>query len=133
MMITRINMSQEEKAKLREKATDGMKSYRQAMSPEEIAKSREMETIARKRKRHGMLNDKKMMLIVSRRQKNIYTELNILSILTNINLLFVSFVIDLLLVQRQITICQRTILVLMEEDFLWKVMKDIIIQSSNLK
>ncbi len=95
MMITRINMSQEENAKLREKATDGMKRYRQAMSLKEILKSREMETIARKRQRHGMLRVKKMMLIVSRRQKNIYTELNILSILTNINLLFVSFVIDL--------------------------------------
>ncbi len=59
MMITRINMSEEEKAKLREKATDGMKSYRQAMSSEEIAKSREMETIARKRQRHGMLKVKK--------------------------------------------------------------------------
>ncbi len=59
MIITRINMSQEEKAKLREKATDGMKRYRQAMSPEEIVKSREMETIARKRQRHGMLKIKK--------------------------------------------------------------------------
>jgi hypothetical protein len=133
MMITRINMSQEEKAKFREKATDGMKRYRQAMSPEEMAKSREMETIARKRQRHGMLKVKKKMLIVSRRQKNIYAELNILSILTNIKLLFVSFVINLLLVQRQFTTCQRTILLLMKKDYLWKVMRDIMAQSSNPK
>jgi hypothetical protein len=74
-----------------------------------------------------------MILIVSRRQRNIYTELKICSILTNTSQLFVLFVNDLLLVQGQFTICQRTILVLMEEDFLWKVMKDIMIQSSNLK
>jgi hypothetical protein len=74
-----------------------------------------------------------MMLIVSRRQRNIYAELKILSILTNTSPLFASFGIDLLLVQSQFTICQRTIIVLMEEDFLWKVMKDIMIQSSNLK
>ncbi len=80
-----------------------------------------------------MLKVEKMMLFVSRRQRNIYTELNSLSILTNINPLFVSFVIDLLLVQRQFTICQRTILLLMKEDYLWKVMKDIMTQSSNPK
>ncbi len=103
------------------------------MSPEEKTKITEKETIARKRQRHAMLKVEKMMLIVSRRRRNIYTELNILSILTNINPLFVSFVIDLLLVQRQFTICQRTILLLMKEDYLWKVMKDIMAQSSNPK
>ncbi len=34
MMITRINMSPEEKEKRRQKATDGMRTFRQAMSPE---------------------------------------------------------------------------------------------------
>ena len=47
MMITRINMSSEEKAKSNEKATHGMKRYRQAMSSEEKAKSNEKAT-------HGM-------------------------------------------------------------------------------
>ncbi len=44
MMITRINMSPEEKEKRRQKATDGMRRFRQAMSPEEIAKSKEKAT-----------------------------------------------------------------------------------------
>ena len=47
MMITRINMSPEEKEKCRQKATDGMRMFRQAMSPEEIAKSREKEYMKR--------------------------------------------------------------------------------------
>jgi hypothetical protein len=33
MRLIRINMSPEEKAKMREKETDGMKRFRQAMSP----------------------------------------------------------------------------------------------------
>ncbi len=37
MMITRINMSLEEKEKRRQKATDGMRRFRQAMSLKEIA------------------------------------------------------------------------------------------------
>ncbi len=122
-------MSPEETSKTRAKETDGKRRIRQVMSPEEKAKIREKETKKRKR-----LTIEKMMLIVSRRQRNIYTELKkILSILTSTSPLFASFVINLLLVQRQFTICKRTILVFMEEDFLWKLMKDIMIQSSNLK
>jgi hypothetical protein len=126
-------MSPEEIAMLREKETHEWNRQRLAMSPEEKTKITEKETIARKRQRDAMLKVKKMMLIVSRRRRNIYTELNILSILTNINLLFASFVIDLLLVQRQFAFCQRTILLLMKEDYLWKVMNDIMTQSSNPK
>ncbi len=37
-------MSPEETAMLRQRATDGMRTFRQAMSPEEIAKSREKAT-----------------------------------------------------------------------------------------
>ncbi len=122
-------MSPKEKAKTREKETDEMRRFRQAMSTEETAKIREKET----KEKEETKDRKKMMLIVSREQRNIYTELKILSILTNINPLFALFVINLLLVQRQFTICQRTILVLMEEDFLWKVMKDVMTQHSNLK
>ncbi len=44
MMITRINMSPEEKEKRRQKATDGMRTFRQAMSLKEIAKSRQKAT-----------------------------------------------------------------------------------------
>ncbi len=45
MMITRINMSLlEEKEKRRQKATDGMRTFRQAMSLKEIAKSRQKAT-----------------------------------------------------------------------------------------
>jgi hypothetical protein len=54
MMITRINMSPEEKEKRRQKATCGMRMLRQAMSPEEIAKSREKETHERNRQRLAM-------------------------------------------------------------------------------
>jgi hypothetical protein len=69
------------------------------MSPEEKAKISKKETKKSKR-----LRIEKMVLIVSRRQRNIYTELKILSIFTNTNPLFALFVIDLLLVQRQFTI-----------------------------
>jgi hypothetical protein len=40
MRTFRQAMSPEEIAMLRQKATDGMRTFRQAMSPEEIAKSR---------------------------------------------------------------------------------------------
>ncbi len=69
--------------------------FRQAMSPEEKAKISKKETKKRKR-----LTIEKNMLNVSRRQRNFYTELKILSILTNTNPLFALFVINLLSVQR---------------------------------
>ncbi len=52
-------MSPEEIAMLREKATDGMWRFRQAMSPEEKTKGTEKETIARKRQRRAMLKVEK--------------------------------------------------------------------------
>jgi hypothetical protein len=84
-------MSPEEKAKIRAKET----KKRKRLSPEEKAKIREKET-----KKWKRLTIEKMMLIVSRRQRNIYIELKILSILTNTSPLCASFVINLLLVQR---------------------------------
>ena len=55
--------------------------------------------------------------------KNIYTGLKILNMLTNINPLYVSFAIYLLLEQKRFTICQRITSVLIPEDFPWKVTK----------
>jgi hypothetical protein len=68
----------------------------------------------------------KMILNVRRRLKNIYTGLKILKMLTNINPLYVKFVIDLLLEQKRFTICQRITSVLIPKDFPWKVTKDTI-------
>jgi hypothetical protein len=48
MMRFRQAMSPEEKAKTREKATDVMRRFRQAMSPEEKAKISKKETKKRK-------------------------------------------------------------------------------------
>ncbi len=68
-------MSPEETSKTKAKETNGKRRIRQNMSPEEKAKIREKETKKRKR-----LTIEKMMLIISRRQRNIYTELKILLI-----------------------------------------------------
>jgi hypothetical protein len=105
----RDGMSPDEKAKMREKAKNTMNILRDSMSPDEKAKMREKETIGRNRLRDGISPNEKVEM---RRKetndfeyKNIYTGLKILKILTNINPLYVSFVINLLLEQKKITIC----------------------------
>jgi hypothetical protein len=90
---------------------------------------REKETIGRKRLRPAKKdsptiispqNDFKCM----KETKNIYIGLKIQKMLTNINPLYVSVEIELLLEQKRFTICQRITSVLILKDFPWKVTKD---------
>jgi hypothetical protein len=56
MRLIRINMSPEEKAKMREKKTHERNRLRQVMSPEEKTKTREKATDGMKRFRQAMSN-----------------------------------------------------------------------------
>jgi hypothetical protein len=75
------------------------------MSPDEKDKMREKETIGRKRLRDGISRDERVKMRRKKTNnfecmkvaKNIYTGLKILKILTNMNPLYKSFAIDLLL------------------------------------
>ena len=137
-MTSRLGISPDEKAKMREKAKNTMKRLRDSMSPDEKVKMREKVTIGRKRLRLAK-ND--IPAIISPKNdfecmeevKIIYTRLNILKMLTNINPLYVSFLINLLLEQKRLTICQRITSVLIPKDFPWKVTKDTMRQCSFLK
>jgi hypothetical protein len=96
-MILRDDMScisPDEKIKMKEKANNTTKRFRDSMSPDEKVKMREKETIGRKRNRLAK-ND--LPTIISpqtdfkcmEKAKNIYTGLKILKMLTNINPLYV--------------------------------------------
>jgi hypothetical protein len=74
-------------------------------------KMREKETIGRKRLRLAKNDAPRISpqkdFECMNEAKNIYTGIKILKMRTNINPLYVSFVIDLLWEQKRFTICQR--------------------------
>jgi hypothetical protein len=75
----------------------------------------------------------KMIFDCMKEAKHIYTGLKILKIRTNINPLYVSFAIDLLLELKRFTVCQRITLVLIPKDYLCKVTKDTMRQCSEVR
>ncbi len=128
-MTSRLGNSPDEKAKMREKAKNTTKRFKDSMSPDEKVKMRGKERKSDIPTIISPQNNFKCM----KEAKNIYTGLKIVKMLTNINPLYVSFVINLSLKQKRFTICQRITSVLIPKDFLWKCTKDTMRQCSFLK